>query len=285
MDAALSAEDITDNNPYYTMGNEDNTFIKSGIWRSEKYNNNLVSKVWPNEAVFMDWFNKKCMNVWSKGLYDLYQQTKYDGLWIDMNEPTTFQHGETKPSDAIPVKAAEEEKTLLGDSYNWYYEFKSQKKMSTFELPFIPRYNPDAAAKDKPYSSNFDYMTLSLNATVSGLNNEMQYNVHSIYGHMMAMRTQQFLKGDNAPKKDDRTFILSRSTFTSSGQYTSHWLGDNWRSYDYMQYSIAGIMNMNMFGIPHAGADVCGFFGEKKDDEMCARWIQLATFYPLARAH
>lgn len=52
-----------------------------------------------------------------------------------------------------------------------------------------------------------------------------------------------------------------------------------------MNYSIAGIMNMNMFGIPHAGADVCGFFGEKRDDEMCARWIQLATFYPFARAH
>jgi len=52
-----------------------------------------------------------------------------------------------------------------------------------------------------------------------------------------------------------------------------------------MKYSISGIMNMNMFGIPHVGADVCGFFGEKKDDEMCARWIQLATFYPLARNH
>lgn len=52
-----------------------------------------------------------------------------------------------------------------------------------------------------------------------------------------------------------------------------------------MAHSIAGMMNMNMFGIPHIGADVCGFFGEKKDDEMCGRWIQLATFYPLARTH
>jgi alpha-glucosidase (family GH31 glycosyl hydrolase) len=33
-----------------------------------------------------------------------------------------------------------------------------------------------------------------------------------------------------------------------------------------MKYSIAGIMNMNMFGIPLSGADVCGFFGEKRDD-------------------
>jgi len=52
-----------------------------------------------------------------------------------------------------------------------------------------------------------------------------------------------------------------------------------------MRYSIAGIMNMNMFGIPQVGADVCGFFGKGRDDELCARWSQLATFYPLARFH
>jgi alpha-glucosidase len=75
------------------------------------------------------------------------------------------------------------------------------------------------------------------------------------------------------PNSDDRPFILTRSTFAGSGKYTSHWLGDNWREWRYMNYSIAGIMNMNMFGIPHSGADVCGFFGEKRDDEMCARWI------------
>lgn len=34
-----------------------------------------------------------------------------------------------------------------------------------------------------------------------------------------------------------------------------------------MNYSIAGIMNMNMFGVPHVGADVCGFFGEDLDQE------------------
>jgi alpha-glucosidase (family GH31 glycosyl hydrolase) len=44
-------------------------------------------------------------------------------------------------------------------------------------------------------------------------------------------------------------------------------------------------MNMNMFGIPHVGADVCGFFGPTRDDNMCSRWIQLATFYPFARVH
>lgn len=52
-----------------------------------------------------------------------------------------------------------------------------------------------------------------------------------------------------------------------------------------MKHTVAGIQSMNMFGIPHVGADVCGYKGSKRDDEMCARWIQLSTFYPLARSN
>lgn len=59
---------------------------------------------------------------------------------------------------------------------------------STFDLPFIPRYNPDDKGLN-PFTGNYDYMTLSLNATLPSLNGEMEYNVHSLYGHMMAKRT------------------------------------------------------------------------------------------------
>lgn len=40
-----------------------------------------------------------------------------------------------------------------------------------------------------------------------------------------------------------------------------------------------------MFGIPLTGPETCGYFGTAANDELCARWIQLATFYPLARQH
>ena len=61
-----------------------------------------------------------------------------------------------------------------------------------------------------------------------------------------------------------------------------------------MRYSIASLMNFNMFGIPHTGAEVCGFsacnntgghvcYSEAEQQELCGRWMQLATFYPFAR--
>jgi alpha-glucosidase (family GH31 glycosyl hydrolase) len=53
--------------------------------------------------------------------------------------------------------------------------------------------------------------------------------------------------------------LLSRSTFSGSGKYTGHWLGENHRTFEDMKLSIAGIMNFNLFGIPLVGANVCGY--------------------------
>lgn len=51
-------------------------------------------KVWPDNTVFIDWLHPDAAQLWQTGLYDLYQQVPYDGLWIDMNEATGFTNGE-----------------------------------------------------------------------------------------------------------------------------------------------------------------------------------------------
>ena len=74
----------------------------------------------------IDFFNDKCMNLWAKGLNDLYKQVPFDGLWLDMNEPTALIAGELQPDDAQPLTPEERLRTkrfLEEEDYSWYSTF------------------------------------------------------------------------------------------------------------------------------------------------------------------
>jgi len=144
--------------------------------------------------------------------------------------------------------------------------------MSTYDLPFIP-FNDGV---------NLDSNTISLNATHPA-NKMLEYDVHNLYGKMQAAATKGVLTSAESPVKDKRPFIMSTGTFAGSGESSGHIIGPNERTWDDLKNATAQIMNMNMFGVPFSGADVCGTSGDSDQDELCARWMQVATFYPFAR--
>jgi len=51
-----------------------------------------------------------------------------------------------------------------------------------------------------------------------------EYDVHNVFGHMESIATYKALTEIN---KDERPFILTRSTFVGTGAFAAHWLGDN----------------------------------------------------------
>ena len=117
---------------------------------------------------------------------------------------------------------------------------------------------------DYPYSpTGKNYTINNLSISLDGLHYSedqkskvnTEYNLHSLYGHLQAKATSRFWT-DSSSLQGKRPFILSRSTFAGTGKFASHWLGENYSKWEHMQYSISGIMNFNMFGIPLVGADV-----------------------------
>ena len=170
----------------------------------------------------------------------MHGKSVFDGIMYFDNEPSGMCNGECPPTS----KANLYETTSLYDgslqSHIWYTSYSNQDEVSTYKLPFIPLIN-----------RNLDFQTLSLNGThpQSGLT---QYDTHSLMGHMQVKRTNEIMLNESTSQSPDaRPFILSSSTFAGSGKYGQHFSivarNQTWAN---MRYSIASLLNFNMFGIP-----------------------------------
>lgn len=197
---------------------------------------------WPGAVVFPDFGNPNTQSWWTEQLRHFRDTLPFDGIWISANEPSNYANGSTSG--------------CLHDNLN--------------RPPYIPKIKG---------SSLFE-RTLCMDAVhwLKGRKHH-HYNVHSLYGHTMAVATVNSLKELFGAR---RSLVMSRSTFVGSGRYVGHWLGDNASRWPDMARSLPAILDFSLFGIPLVGADVCGFYDDAQE-ELCLRWTQLGIFYPLFR--
>ena len=238
---------------FYKMGKETNAFIKSNYT-----NQDLISYVWPEEAVFPDFYCEAGEQLWSYAMEKYYETVKYDGIWLDMNEPTMIYTQDVHRGELLPEG----------------YTFDVNKNKYEF-IPYVPGYRPDHPdIRERSLSENSYSNSIEKNEFLYGYNfKPMMSYLENIYTNENIIRIL-----------NKRPFILSRSTALSHGRYAFHWLGDNASGYKFMRNGLNGIFQFQIYGVPMVGDDICGFSGDSWD-ELCARWMSLGAFFPFSRNH
>ncbi|KAM6931697.1 sucrase-isomaltase, intestinal isoform 1-T2 [Lycodopsis pacificus] len=264
LDPAISGNET--GYPAFERGRKADVFIK---WPKHLSEEIVWGKVWPdypgvivNESLdwdtqvekyraftaFPDFFRATTAAWWQQEIQDFYDKIKFDGIWIDMNEPASFVHGTVGGN-------------CLGNP-----------------LLENPPYMPPLESQNL----GLNHKTICMNSEqiLSDGKKVRHYDVHNLYGWSHAEPTYDAVL--NVTGK--RGIVVTRSTYPSSGKWTGHWLGDNFASWDQLYKSIIGMMEFSLFGISYTGADICGFFNAA-EYEMCLRWMQLGAFYPYSRNH
>lgn len=108
--------------------------------------------------------------------------------------------------------------------------------------------------------------------------------VHNMWGKSFHELTYHALERRQRPTSRQRPFVLTRSYFAGSQRTAAMWTGDNRAQWDHLKASVPMILSANVVGMPFAGADVGGFFGNPTK-ELLVRWYQTGLWYPFFRAH
>ncbi|KAK9500130.1 hypothetical protein O3M35_001450 [Rhynocoris fuscipes] len=89
LDPGISGSEPKGKYPPYDRGMELDIFVKDSYGKKP-----LVGKVWnPVSTVFPDFTHPKVIPYWIEMLKSLYKNFEFDGIWLDMNEPSNFVNG------------------------------------------------------------------------------------------------------------------------------------------------------------------------------------------------
>ncbi|XP_054838775.1 sucrase-isomaltase, intestinal [Eublepharis macularius] len=268
LDPAISGNET--NYPAYGRGLADNVFIR---WPNN--GDILWGKVWPyyphvttvntslnfNQQVelysayvaFPDFFRNSTAQWWKTEIQEFHTNPrqpnasiKFDGLWIDMNEPANFVNGAVNGCGTSDLN----------------------------NPPYMP------SLEDKGNGLNSKTLCMGSEQILPNGKPVLHYDVHNLYGWSQTKPTYDALHSVTG----ERGIVISRSTYPSSGKWAGHWLGDNYSRWNDIAKSIIGLMEFSLFGMSYVGADICGFI-DNTTYELCTRWMQLGAFYPYSRNH
>ena len=258
------------NNSAYNEGLSQNVYVTSSVYPNKP----LMNCVWPGKVSYPDFNHPNASIFWKKQLAQLYSKMPFDGLWLDMNEPSAFVEGEIDPNkDCPPTPMPSPPNARLLAEYG---SIKSVSDFYSMDLPYIPGLVPLEANCISMNSTH-----ISDGAYISKQGDFTEFDYHGLSGYLESLITHDFLTQELS---QPLPFILSRNTLFSQGAFSFHWTGDNLADWTFFQTSISEIFNFQLFGIPLSGVDLCGF-GGNTTEQLCSRWMQAGAFFPFSRNH
>ncbi|XP_066093234.1 lysosomal alpha-glucosidase isoform X1 [Saccopteryx bilineata] len=67
--------------------------LRRGVFITNETGQPLIGKVWPGSTAFPDFTNPTALDWWQDMVAEFHAQVPFDGMWIDMNEPSNFVKG------------------------------------------------------------------------------------------------------------------------------------------------------------------------------------------------
>src|SRR3984957_19759915 len=105
--------------------------------------------------------------------------------------------------------------------------------------------------------------------------------IPNVYGMLNSRAT---FEGQKQLAPNERAFVMTRASYAGGQRYAQTWTGDNSSTWNHLKLSISMLLNLGMSGFAYSGADVGGFIGAPSP-ELMTRWIEIAAFMPIFRAH
>ena len=105
--------------------------------------------------------------------------------------------------------------------------------------------------------------------------------IHNVYGMLNSRAT---FEGQRQLNPDERSLVMTRASYAGGQRYAVTWTGDNSSSWNHLKLSVSMLLNLGLSGFAFSGADVGGFIGAPSP-ELMTRWVEIAAFSPIFRAH
>ncbi|XP_075746394.1 lysosomal alpha-glucosidase isoform X2 [Rhipicephalus microplus] len=194
------------------------------------------------DNAFVDFTNPETMMAWTNNLRSLYGTFGFDGLLLDMNEPT------------YPPELNRSSPMCSKNKWN----------------------NPPYHVGFQHWGRGMFENSVCGDANQSA---GIHYDMHNLYGYHHSKTTWQSLVNLTTGRGGQRPMILSRATFSGSGSFGGHWFEEEECSWEGLRRTIVKAVKFSMLGMPLVGG-YCHWSNESEDVRLA--WHEVSALLPLS---